>query len=152
MALREWLKEYPTEDVKVLAERAFTDIPEIVMSIVAEAIEHVRRENVRTVEQHNMRDFLRTFAGPAADRPALDDMAHEAFRLLLSESFALGDRLRVTWGAATIEQHQQRIALLRGMVQGLTQTIDRHELAIKRLQTIGVPCLNALLDLAPTAA
>ena len=68
-----------------------------------------------------------------------------AFMELLREAFSLGDGTRVTWGAATIEHHEQRIAMLRAMAAGIEATIGRHEAAVLRLREAGAKCLSDLV-------
>lgn len=65
----------------------------------------------------------------------------ETTKELLSSSFALGDGTQVTWGSATVEQHDQRIKMLMKNVEGTMETAVRHGAAVKMIQTAGVKCL-----------
>ena len=60
---------------------------------------------------------------------------------LLESGFALGDGTTVTWGEATVEQHQQRIALLTRNAAGNLQTAARHQSAVDEIERSGVACL-----------
>jgi hypothetical protein len=57
---------------------------------------------------------------------------------LLATFFALGDGTKVSWGDATVEQHQQRIALLVKDIAGTTETAARHQAAIRMIEEAGV--------------
>jgi hypothetical protein len=61
---------------------------------------------------------------------------------LLGASFALGDGRTVTWGEATLDDHEQRIELLFGNVSGNLATIAVHERAAELLRSAGASCLN----------
>lgn len=61
---------------------------------------------------------------------------------LLSSAFALGDGSTVTWGEATIAQHQQRIALLQRNAEGNLQAAARHGAAIDAITFAGASTLN----------
>lgn len=65
---------------------------------------------------------------------------------LLNSFFALGDGNEVTWGQATIEQHQQRISLLMGHTIGTIDTIVRHKTAINMIQDKNVNCLSNIVE------
>lgn len=67
---------------------------------------------------------------------------------LLGSSFALGDGSRVTWGAATLEDHRQRIELLGRNVEGNLQTIVLHETAAALLRQSSASCLADLQTVA----
>jgi len=66
------------------------------------------------------------------------DIRLETTKELLSSVFALGDGTQVTWGSATVEQHQQRIKMLMKNVEGTMETAIRHEAAVKMIQAAGV--------------
>jgi len=67
-------------------------------------------------------------------------------RLMLA-SFALGDGRRVLWGEATPEEHDQRIAMLTKIRDGIDATILRHMDAAAKVRAAGVSCLNDIDDL-----
>jgi len=73
-----------------------------------------------------------------------DAVRLEVTRELLETQFALGDGQVVTWGEATIEQHQQRADLLEKMAIGTAETSARHLAAIRMLSDAGVQKLELL--------
>lgn len=61
---------------------------------------------------------------------------------LLVAHFYNGDRY-VTWGEATVEDHEKRITYLRKQIAGLNETVLQHELAIAQIQAHRrARCLN----------
>lgn len=78
----------------------------------------------------------------------LDEVAEmtrlEVTKELMETLFALGDGTRVTWGEATITQHEQRLAMLTGNIEGLADTAARHRRAIEMIQEAGVTSLREL--------
>jgi hypothetical protein len=81
----------------------------------------------------------------------------ETTRELLGTLFALGDGIETTWGAATVDQHEQRIEMLTKNAAGLTETAARHQAAVRMIKDAGVSCLADLAGpdddgLAPVAA
>lgn len=69
----------------------------------------------------------------------------EVTQELLSSVFALGDNVRVTWGEATVAQHEQRITLLLKNAEGNIDTAKRHQAAVEMITEAGV---DTLADLA----
>lgn len=61
---------------------------------------------------------------------------------LLASRFALGDGRSVTWGSASVEDHNQRVALLMANASGNLETAARHQIAIERIQLAGAHCLS----------
>ena len=70
-----------------------------------------------------------------------------ARRAELDESFYNGSKW-VTWGAATIDDHQARIDFLAKQRNGINATIQRHVDAIAMIQAAAATCLN---DLEPVS-
>lgn len=70
-----------------------------------------------------------------------------ARNLLLTKSFYVPGKGRVTWGEATIEDHQAYIAHLHERIAGTQLTISRHEKAITILRINNARCLNDVEDL-----
>jgi len=60
---------------------------------------------------------------------------------LLSTAFATGDGNRVTWGAATLDQHKDRLRMLKKHIQGTAETAAMHSAAIRMIQEAGVSTL-----------
>lgn len=70
----------------------------------------------------------------------------------LTEGFMLGDGRRVTWGEATVADHEQRVAMLRDIRDGLSVTINRHAWAIDRITDAKVQRLADVPGLQPPPA
>lgn len=68
----------------------------------------------------------------------------ETTRELLSTMFALGDGTRITWGAATVAQHRQRIEMLTVNAAGIIEAATRHHAAIRMIEGGDASCLNEL--------
>jgi len=150
MTFTEWVKQFPDTPSSDLAIRCVNEEPTMAAEVLIERIENVRRGQVRAIEQETFADVLRsvavrraegTIVVPGAPRTA----AQINMGVLLQERFALGGGVFVTWGQATIEQHERRIAMLKVMVGGLQETIERHEATIQQLREIGARCLDEVV-------
>lgn len=67
---------------------------------------------------------------------------------LLNSSFALPDGEQVTWGSATTEQHQARVAMFMNNAMTNLEGAARHERAIDDLVSHGSRTLNDLVSVA----
>lgn len=100
----------------------------LLLPILADEIRRVRRAHVLRVERATFRK-----AGEPAEGGWLR---------LLPEGFANPRTGRwVTWGQATVEDHEARIGWLTGQMEALGQDVDRHQQAIKIIREHGVTCL-----------
>ena len=63
---------------------------------------------------------------------------------LLGTVFATGDGTRVTWGDATVLQHQDRIDMLTRMMVGTSETAAMHMKAVDMIKDAGVETLADL--------
>lgn len=63
---------------------------------------------------------------------------------LLGSEFALGDGRRVTWGQATVADHEQRVALLTRNATANAEAAARHLAAVEMLRGHGVGTLAEL--------
>jgi hypothetical protein len=72
------------------------------------------------------------------------DLRMEWTAELLESDFALGDGTHVTWGDATIDQHQKRVDMLQATAQGTLETAARHQRAIIDLESAGAETLREL--------
>lgn len=68
-------------------------------------------------------------------------------RDLLSAEFRLADGTLTSWGAATIEQHRERVEMFTKNATASTMGAGRHLQAVQELEASGAPTLN---DLAAT--
>lgn len=84
-------------------------------------------------------DSLKVFTSEMADQIRL-----EITEELLSSIFALGDGRRVTWGEATVEDHQKCIEMLQGNAAANIDTAAKHEAAIRMLSEAGAETLGGL--------
>ena len=73
-----------------------------------------------------------------------DQIRLETTRELLGTLFALGDGATVTWGAATVDQHEQRIGMLVKNAAGVVETAARHGAAIRMIKDASAECLADL--------
>lgn len=64
---------------------------------------------------------------------------------LLATEFALGDGRRVTWGSATLAEHEQRAAMLEQNAVANAEAAARHRSAIQALGLAGAPNLAELV-------
>ncbi len=80
--------------------------------------------------------------------PLIGEMANmiklEITEKLLKTKFALGDGEWVSWGAATVSQHQIRIEMLNKNTKANLEAAARHKVAIDKLKEARVPCLAKL--------
>lgn len=144
--IHEALEEAPDGDPHDIAKRIRRRVPaEDILNLIAREVEWTQRGIARLVEQQGMAAFRSRFAStPLPPLPGVDD----GLRALFRSTFHLGDGTSVTWGDATIEQHEQRIAFLSIQRDGITRTIDQHREAIRAIQAAGTSCLNDLQDKA----
>lgn len=63
---------------------------------------------------------------------------------LLASQFSLGKGVKVTWGNATIAEHEIRMELLSKHIQGTGETYALHADAVSQLKENGATCLNEL--------
>lgn len=149
VTFRAWVSKYPDQERDRLARRAIKDVPDLVLEVVAHEIDHCRRLDVEVLEtraHRAMMSHMAQFTASGGTVSALADDIKELFAELLAQRFALGDGVKVAWGEATIEQHEQRVHMLRGLVNGTLATIKRHEEAVERLRSAGAKCLNELME------
>lgn len=83
---------------------------------------------------------------------ALACMTGDVRRGLAPSQFALGDGRRVTWGEATVSEHETRAEMLTGQAAGVAETAARHVAAVKMIREGGVSCLADLGDRKSAAA
>lgn len=76
---------------------------------------------------------------------------HRAWdRDFLKQQFSLGDGTKVPWGAATREQHEQRILFFEKQIAGNRKTQQLHQDAIADINSRpGAKCLNDVVPAIP---
>lgn len=80
----------------------------------------------------------------AAISARIAEKARHEWGDLLDASFALPTGERVTWRAATVEQHHERMAMLEVMAAGNLETAALHRAAIGDIEAAGVDSLGAI--------
>lgn len=111
------------------------------LSIAAREVALHRRTVTRSIE-------VQAFAALYEGTGQLDANAEPTLTIseVFRERFALGNGIRVEWGAATVEQHRQRISMLQTLQAGIGVTIHRHEQAITLIEDANVSCLDDLVE------
>lgn len=143
--LRQALTDHASTDQEVarfvLAELGVRGkASDLLVPLVAQETNWVRRIEWRAVEKRAARD-LRSALGPTVD-------VSGARAELLASSFPLGDGRWVTWGEATIADHEARIDFLAKQRDGIVATIGRHADAIDTIKEAGVACLREIEEAA----
>ena len=130
----------PTGDPAVLARKLLLEIDnDLLVEMISEAIAGEQRALTRIVERTAFKAF---FASPTNDIVAAQ--SNDSLRAIFSRTFSLGTGEAVAWGAATVDQHRQRIAMLQRMRDGIDATIYQHEEAIRVITEAGVTSLDEL--------
>lgn len=147
-ALRSLLAEAIGQDEdltdKGVAHRILTSLGvrghalEVLLPLVELEVAGVRRGGVRQLEHAAARRQL--------GRSPIDVVAARA--KLLDSAFPLGDGRWVTWGDATIADHEDRIVFLARQRDGVIATIGRHEDAISVIKEASVSCLREIEEAA----
>lgn len=114
------------------------------LPLLVREIAHAQRHQNRWAERSA---FSERFAASVSALPETSEIAAASlddFKALYETPFKLGDGTSVTWGAATVEQHEIRLSMLRAIRAGLDRTIARHEEAVAILRSSGAPCLEQI--------
>lgn len=139
----------PTADpdqlaVAVIARVTKGDLTPLVADAIAAAQRAVhRRQEIRTWSVWSARRAASTFTDASVSMPAGAEVAGplDDFRALYNTPFHLGDGNTVTWGQATIEDHERRIEKLLTLAGGIYRTVERHRNCIEILRSAGATCL-----------
>lgn len=118
--------------------------------LLVAAIENVQRAYVRRDEQRHLAKLVASFRPSLL--PSVPSIGTSEFLPLLRRTIKVGKGNRTTWGLATIEEHKTRLAMLMAQRNGLTETIRRHEEAIRLLEESGATCLAELANVEERAA
>ena len=148
-AIRKVAADDPTADPLDLARSVLSGLrKDDLLPLIAREIKDAQRFHSRTVERAF---FDRGFRAAVEAVPSPEEARAVAlgdFMELYNTRFRLGDGTSVTWGQATIEQHEIRLAMLRKLRAGLDRTIEQHERALVLLRTSGAPCLEEVREIA----
>lgn len=138
--LPELIREHNTGDPDDTAEAVFEAIhlpsrfrPTLAPLLRDECRRH-QRAAVRWIERGGTPGQATEHTSPMAMPPA-------GRGSLLDKHFYTGIGY-VTWGAATVTDHEGRIAFLLSLRNGVDTTIDRHRKALADIEAAGVACLN----------
>lgn len=143
------------EKVKALIEEGVEDRDDITERIIADTSHEEFLEMVRPVIAWQVGSVLRSYArrseqrefpAPTAKGTPPRGTVVDDLRGLIATTFVLDDGTRVTWGEATVEQHQRRATMLRLHAERVGATADRHERAAQMIAEGGASCLSDLLD------
>jgi hypothetical protein len=147
-AIRSIVQDKPDGDPEVLARSLLKKYPGAsLVSLIVREISLVQRSMVRDTEKSAFSSLFN--GGGGADVPDVD---MSIFKRLFEKCFSLGDGTVVSWGDATLAQHQMRITMLVKQRQGLDDTIERHRRAVEIIVAAGVSRLNEVSDVAKAAA
>lgn len=92
------------------------------------------------IEQFGVDGWFRREVGRITEK-FRQEVRLEITEELLAAEFALGDGRMVTWGAATVAEHTQRMDLLLGNAHGNLETARRHQAAVQMISEAGVATL-----------
>lgn len=140
-------RAHPNDDPLRLARRLLAQLGRpTLLQLIAEEIKHQQRESKRTGPE--TRAFAEWFAhrDSAATKTAFGVRA--ALSPVFADTFSLGGGESVTWGRASIEQHERRIVMLEKIRAGIADTIARHREAIRILRETGAACLEEVTERA----
>lgn len=145
MSLRALVNQYVDdgiEDPDEITDRIFDDVDrdellEMVRPVVRWQVRSSLRNVVRSLER---RAFPST---PVASngRPGTEGTVLDELRNLLGSGFRLPSGDWVTWGEATVSQHQERAAFMRELADSSLETASQHERAAEMIMEAGVTCL-----------
>lgn len=116
------------------------------------AIQNRQRMHTRLMEDQRFAELMANLRPDPLPLPSMPAQSIGDFLPLLRRPIQIGDGTRSSWGMATVDQHRLRLAMLMAQRNGLTQTIHRHEEAIRLLEESGASCLAALADVREKAA
>lgn len=145
MTFHEWVHEHPDVPAHELAALALEEIPDQLIGILANEIEHVRREKARAAERSDIAPILEAIRARTESNgiPTLN-----IDKSVLRSSVRMGDGTKISFGGMTIEDHERRIVMLESMRKGLKETIDGHRKAITILKACNAERLSDLLPAA----
>lgn len=139
--LRDWARRYPHEDPEVLAERALLKLRKV--QIIPLVAEHLARLQRLIAHENEVRAFTEVFRrNRGAVAMPMIVPTNDLFRDLFLQRFSVGDGREVTWGDATVEDHEARIAFLELQARGLMDTVERHRASIALITAAGATCLK----------
>lgn len=101
--------------------------------VLVNAVRLVMHQNHQPLDERHL----------SADAKKLDVSGDKRFAFL-RDAFALPDGTFVTWGEATVLDHEARVAMLHKLRDGIERTISKHQSVMAQLVQSKVRCLNDL--------
>lgn len=154
MNFNDWVRKHPNVEATALAKTAIQKVPKLLIPVIAQEIEHVRRMGEREIEHKTLRPFLQkvkasngthAITGKAPAKLSISPAILQAMK----NRIRIGDGKKVLFGEMTIEQHLKRIAFLTTQRNGINNTINLHEEAISILQKRKKKCMNDVVASIP---
>jgi hypothetical protein len=140
------IEELDTDDPQVVAEHVLATAPREV--IEAHLVNLIRWRASMSIRQRTRTVERRVISRTGGNRTTtVSDMAE-----LVDKTFSLPDGRRVSWGEATIEDHQARAFMLRELAERTMITATQHERAAEMISTAGAACLNDIVGGEKAAA
>lgn len=147
---RQWRKEPRPDVLARLSEEAVAALsPTEVARLAAAYVSERTRISARKLSRDDERRATPGKTDPGYDFSPLNALAerYEAklfaqwSAALLATAFTV-DGVIVTWGSASVAQHVRRAEVLRRQAAGTVETAQRHELAVRQCDELGLTCLN----------
>lgn len=105
---------------------------EQLLPLLVDHLRHTLRARTRAAERQAFEDFRSRHTPDRTPLPESRPIVNRAvFDKLRNARFALGDGTTVNWLSATVDQHRQRIAMLRKSIAGQQETVEFHEESIR---------------------
>jgi len=108
--------------------------------------EQAAREERDRLARDNPVEYERRYGLASTLNRIVDEVRNEAklelTAELLGSTFALGNGRVTTWGAASIADHETRLAMLTRQIEGNALTATLHEKAIELIREHEASCLN----------
>lgn len=155
---------------KALTARTSDVLKELATAAVVDAVRRRQRSNVLNVERQAERrprrkpdhswktpEYYETVARMRAEfvteMTASIERYSQSLKMewtaeLLASDFAMADGTRVTWGDATLEQHEERAALFQRNALANSEGAARHLKAVEALRESGRTTLNEVVGVA----
>lgn len=137
MRARDLLQTHPNATDEAIATLIFdtartrNDVVDLMRPLAVLAVAHSRRRKTFHIERAVLVDLPIPLSGTPGE-----------IARLLTETFAVPGRFRVTWGDASVEQLRERANYERRQAQANLHTALQCEWVIRYLESVGARCLN----------
>jgi len=145
--IRRAVKEDPGADTHALATVLMESFRKTdMLPLVEKEVAHQQRAYTREQEASWSRSLADRFRRSTAAIPSpaeVEAAIPDGLKALMQSRFRLGDGgTVVSWGGATMQQHELRIEMLKRQRAGIDLTIRRHHEAIDLLRQTGATTLD----------